>query len=618
MAVSAAASSSSGHGAANNALRKYYQSHYPKEIWWLFGALIALLTAVRLVSLVFYFVRRWRFRYRAAQQSLKAANSNEKDPESGHGGSTPFPVALRIPAALINAWKIVWFRSTINFGFGYTLNVAEVVLTAAYIVALFTWSFVHSTSLPSQNLTLNWWANRTGTIAAAQFPLITTLGTKNNKINVVDQLNYLHRMTSRVALVLLWVHGGARIHIMALGSSEDWHTGWLRAGFMAVIGLSTLVLVSIRPIRERRYEFFVWFHFIVVLIFLVGAYFHVRQYAFGPYIWPCFLIWALDRSLRLARVVAFAASSYLFPRTSSTSLPSSTSDSKATVTALSPHLLQLRVPRPRGFHWAPGQTAYLVLPGVSNLPCEAHPFTIASSDPHPPTQPDELVFFIGVQTGVTRKLQGLVERGNGTARVRALVDGPYGRGADLAGGGAYDAAVLVAGGTGVAWAGPVFADAVRAKELGSGGRLRRVVFVWAIRERSHIKWIASTLSRTLAVASTVPTLSVSVRVHVTAPTESWDDDSVHSPSDRSSDENEKEGDVGIEGVEILSGRPDLREVVREEMRGAGREMFVGVCGSASLAGAVKDAVRVNPLWGEGSVVRGGPSVELVVESFGYA
>ena len=37
------------------------------------------------------------------------------------------------------------FRWTVDFGRGYVLNVAEVVLTIFYIVALFTWSFINST-----------------------------------------------------------------------------------------------------------------------------------------------------------------------------------------------------------------------------------------------------------------------------------------------------------------------------------------------------------------------------------------------------------------------------------------------------------------------------------------
>ncbi|TFK47293.1 hypothetical protein OE88DRAFT_1686164 [Heliocybe sulcata] len=614
---SMAAPQATGHGGGNssNVLRKYYQTEYPKEIWWFFGALIALLTAARLVSTVIAFVRRWRFHSRSLSHSVSVS---EKDTESGGARTAPFPIALRVPLALVNAWKIVWFRSTIHFGFGYSLNVAEVVLTCAYIVALFTWSFVHT-----QNLTMNWWANRTGALAAAQFPLVTALGTKNNVISWLtgighEKLNYLHRMTARVSLVLLWVHGGARLSIMSRsGNHEDWSEPWFRAGFVATVFLSALVLVSVRPVRERRYEFFVWFHFAVVLIFTVGGYFHVKRFAYTPYLWPCFLIWGLDRFLRLARLAFFSFSSFLSSYTS-----------EAEVRKLSPHLLRVRVPRPRGFHWAPGQTAYLVFPGVSTLPCEAHPFTIGSADPSATTdlpslpspssggeEGDDLVFFIGVQTGFTKKLAARVDNANGVARVRALVDGPYGHGADLVRSGGYDNAVLVAGGTGLAWGVPVFVDAVRrAKEMEGKARLRRIVFVWAIRERSHITWIAPTLQSTLSLARTVPNLSVSVRVYVTAPSESWDDDSVH--SGRSGHENEKEMD--IEGVEILSGRPDLGETMREEMARGGREMFVGVCGSASLAGAVKEAARVNPLWGQGSVVRGAPSVELVVESFGYA
>ena len=43
-------------------------------------------------------------------------------------------------------------------------------------------------------------------------------------------------------------------------------------------------------------------------------------------------------------------------------------------------LFRLRLPSPSYFHWAPRQTAYLIIPSASRLPSDAHPFTIASID----------------------------------------------------------------------------------------------------------------------------------------------------------------------------------------------------------------------------------------------
>lgn len=66
----------------------------------------------------------------------------------------------RLPAALLNVFRALVFRQTLSIGKSYTLNVAEVFLTAAYIVLIFTWSLVNCASYqpiasrPKSSLTL--------------------------------------------------------------------------------------------------------------------------------------------------------------------------------------------------------------------------------------------------------------------------------------------------------------------------------------------------------------------------------------------------------------------------------------------------------------------------------
>ena len=120
----------------------------------------------------------------------------------------------------------------------------------------------------------------------------------------------------------------------------------------------------------------------------------------------------------------------------------------ATTELLSNSLVRVRFRRPSNFHWSPGQFAYLIMPSVSRLPFEAHPFSIASVDSvlfAPDTQVSEnsdgkeLVFLIGVKTGFTRRLKDVAARGE---RVKVCIDGPYGGGVNL---GCYNASLLIAG-----------------------------------------------------------------------------------------------------------------------------------------------------------------------------
>lgn len=148
--------------------------------------------------------------------------------------------------------------------------------------------------------------------------------------------------------------------------------------------------------------------------------------------------------MRIVRVVVFNHSYFGFKSGSGTL--------DATAEVLSEHFIRLRMRRPAHFHWSPGQTAYLILPGVSTLPFEAHPFTIASIDSTLLSSDDpekngdasgsywkELVFLIQAREGFTKRLKESALEGK---PVKVFVDGPYGTSPDL---GKYDTSVLVAG-----------------------------------------------------------------------------------------------------------------------------------------------------------------------------
>lgn len=99
----------------------------------------------------------------------------------------------------------------------------------------------------------------------------------------------------------------------------------------------------------------------------------------------------------------------------------------------------------RRFNWKPGQHAYIILPTVSGLPTEAHPFTIASIsqslDGQNTSSDKEVVFLIRGREGFTGRLREHASA-NGISTVPALVDGPYGCPPDLS---KYSTCILVAG-----------------------------------------------------------------------------------------------------------------------------------------------------------------------------
>ncbi|KAH7925255.1 hypothetical protein BV22DRAFT_452820 [Leucogyrophana mollusca] len=602
--------------------------HYPQEAWFCLAIFIFVVACFQWGSFLH------------SKYARRRRGSVTVDGELEPASIRHAPSLRLIPLAAVNAYRVLAFRWTLEIGQSYTLNVAEVFVTVAYIAFLFTWEFINTTNLEGHKLDIYYWSSRAGLLAASQLPLITALGTKNNIVSLVtgvsaDRLNYVHRVMARTCMVLLWVHGVSEARSFPMFKAS-FQQAWLKLGLIALTALSLLCIVSLRPIRQGAYEFFFYMHFVLVLTFLLGAYFHSKEHDGQFWVWPSFVFWALDRFIRACRLVVFNHSYFGWKSGSGTM--------DATTELLSEHVVRLRLRRPPHFHWAPGQTAYLIMPSVSRLPFEAHPFTIASldsslftsvgtevkaetkeqlSDKHHladlgSSSPfwKELVFLINVKKGFTKRLQEVAAT-NG--KVKVFVDGPYGPFPNL---GSYDTSVLIAGGSGVSYTLPVLLDIIECVRNGKSD-CRRVVFIWAIREASHIRWIEEALVKAVQLAPSF--LTVAIHIHITdssaLATSLGEGDSLHTASVGQDGHDVpargKHLILSMPGVRMEPGRPDLDRMLKEEAAAATGRMSVSVCGSQAIARSVRHALRF-PVSSPSNVLRGGPSVTLHVESFGYA
>lgn len=102
-------------------LRAIYADAYPHQIWFFVASFIFLVGVCQLAS---WIIGKLQYRRRADRPVAAGSLS-------------------RIPLAIVNLYRVVAFRSTVGIG-SYTLNLAEVFCTVAYIVALFTWELVNS------------------------------------------------------------------------------------------------------------------------------------------------------------------------------------------------------------------------------------------------------------------------------------------------------------------------------------------------------------------------------------------------------------------------------------------------------------------------------------------
>ncbi|KAL4063886.1 ferric reductase NAD binding domain-containing protein, partial [Scleroderma yunnanense] len=596
---------------------------YPTQVWYGIGLFLFIIGLFNWTSILYLkFSRPHRGRN---IESFATSRSN----------SISF---RRFPVALLNTYRVIAFRWTLYIGNTFCLNTAEITLTVAYVVYMYIWAFINTTSLEGEKLDWTYWSTRITMLATSQFPLIAALSTKNNLVSLItgvsfERLNYLHRMMARVVFTMIWVHASTEI-IYTVPTYPSLNMAWLVCGITAITAFSTLVIISLRPIRIVAYEFFFYAHCTLVLVILICAYFHAGEYQFNTFIWPAFVIWGLDRVIRIIRLVIF--NHFYFG-----TFPGAMMD--ATIELQSEEYVRLRLRRPPHFHWLPGQIVYLIMPSVSRLPFEAHPFTIASMDSvtsHPSCTAGkstskwttketsteqslttsslswkELVFFINVRNGFTLQLKEAAMKGE---KLKTFIDGPYGIPPDLR---SYDTSILVAGGTGISYILPTFLSIIENVNIGDSS-CQKVVFVWVIRDASFINWIDEPVCKALQLVP--PSLAVSIRIHVTRKHAVAERDTVNGAGRETlelpavSAESTARGDLlAFESVKTECGRPDLIKMLGEEVQSATGKLSVSVCGSPGIAQTVRQALRP-PVSSPISVLHGGPSVSLFVETYGYA
>ncbi|KAF7300471.1 FAD-binding FR-type domain-containing protein [Mycena chlorophos] len=602
----------------------------PKQAWWFMGTFIGLVAVGHFAALAHAYATRNRPARPAADvpPSLRWKTVRVK----------------RIPLALLNVYRTIAFRWAISINFlgAYTINTAEFLLAGVYFTVLFCWTRLQATNLEGMKYDPKYWANRCAHIAAVQLPLNAALGMKNNPLSFLtgvsfDKLEHLHRATARVLVVMFWVHGAGRI-ILPLG--DDRHTYWFHIGATATTALTILAIMSVRPIRVRAHESFMYAHTILGVLGLAGACVHAAEFGYTPssiahfstatdselvnrypyLVWPAMFVWGLDRVIRLVRVLL--VNSQLIdhdPRRIT---------SRATVSVLpNPGFMRILVEAPHYMIWQPGQSMYLTLVGAyATSVLESHPFTIANVPGWAALLGDE---------GESADVDGLHP-----ASFPAFLDGPYSSPPVVRG---YERVLFICGGSGVSFALPLFLDLVHAATLGQNVCCTRAVFVWAIRDREQIDWIADTLVRALtAVDASVEAakgLDVEVRVHVTKSVEytqateplavdleqgeAEKDKEAESPAKRDASVDDSVGTtrerlLSLPDVSLVEGRPNLDEIVRGEIASMhGGSIGINVCGTTELATGVRNALN-NPLERFKDVAKGGPSVVLHVEGFGNA
>ncbi|KIM25520.1 hypothetical protein M408DRAFT_315075 [Serendipita vermifera MAFF 305830] len=616
--ASASAGSSGGHGSTtpaylNTPYRAYQlwqRAEYPKQVWYFVGAGLGALVLCNL----FYILRVRLRKGKLMENRHITTGDNEKHTGVGRGPAS----WRRLPLAIDSAFKIVAFRWTVPYGLNYVLSLSEVFFTVGYLTALMIWTFIYSYGGQEA-----FWTQRAGAIAYWQFPLLPLLAGKNNFITFVtgisyEKINIMHRAVARTLFILVLLHAFTKAETFTADklAAQNYLTGT-----MAAVAIGAIFLTSLRPVRTHAFELFLILHICLIAIFLAGLYFHQPKNAL--FIWLFIGFWGFDRVTRGLRL-------FFINR----GMPKA---HDAIVEAISTDSVRLVLPN-RHITWKAGQHVFLILPGVSNIPFEAHPFTIANipdRDGKGKKKVTDLVFYIRAMDGFTRKLHDYAAAHQGST-VSAFVDGPYGVPPPV---NTFTTVVLIAGGSGASFTVPLLLDIISAARH-QKTPVKRVMFIWSVKNSADLKWASEVIT---SAANNVPgTLDLDLRIHVTGagglvPTLGHGSEermpiTPTSPVEKSGSTKGSHAEIAhIEEVSTQGGhstltrdtsvyktrfgRPNIPAMIREEIEASTGPVSVNACGPSRLTKAVRATLRSGPA-GPSAVLRGTAPVSMYIENFG--
>ncbi|KIJ94087.1 hypothetical protein K443DRAFT_111033 [Laccaria amethystina LaAM-08-1] len=188
--------------------RKQIQLAHVKQLWIFLASVIAFFTVLRVLRLILRIIVVSR-----PANRVELVVSEKEDLEST--SSTTMrrinsPI-LRLYAAVATGFRIVAFRWSLPIGPGSVASISELTFIFVYIASMFLWLF-----LDTNNLDRTFYEGRAAFLACCQLPLIVALAGKNNIISWMtgighEKLNVLHRASSRVNFIFIWIHTIARL-----------------------------------------------------------------------------------------------------------------------------------------------------------------------------------------------------------------------------------------------------------------------------------------------------------------------------------------------------------------------------------------------------------------------
>ena len=311
-------------------------------------------------------------------------------------------------------------------------------------------------------------SDRAGIMAFSQLPLIILFAGRNNILLWVTGWNYqtfsiYHKWIARITWFLALTHAvGYSVYFgVYIGGgmySKNFEKDYWRMGFFAMITISVILFQSMKIFRAKVYELFYRLHFLLAAIFLAGCWLHCHDIGWMQWVYTAIAIWIIDRFVWFCRCI------YLNLSATPTEI----------IFSLHHDAIKAVLKPARIWQFKPGQYLYVSVPQIEVL--SSHPFSVLRS-----TCGSELTLLFKVEDGFTGKVYKQLQKSNGQATFKGIIDGPYGCCSPVD---RYDNILLIAGGIGISAILPY------AQYLTKQSRTyERIQLVWVVRSIESLLWL---------------------------------------------------------------------------------------------------------------------------------
>ena len=158
-------------------------------------------------------------------------------------------------------------------------------------------------------------ANRLGVLAFANLVLVFLFAGRNNILLWITDWSHstfllLHRWIAYVAIAMALLHSVLYLDQYVesgMHATESVKPYWYW-GIIATLSFTLILPLSVLPVRQRVYEFFLTFHIAFAALAVIGCYLHIwfmfeHMWGYETWLYPVMAHWAFDRLVRVLRVV---------------------------------------------------------------------------------------------------------------------------------------------------------------------------------------------------------------------------------------------------------------------------------------------------------------------------